>query len=172
MKSNGPLNSFIALQANQPSILPKRSRLKRLRIGRVAQKRENPLFHIPPNPFKAKHFWESIGFATTGLQTVFQTQQNFRTQVFVALGVVALGFSFHVSPFHWLALGLVMGLMLFAEAMNTAIELVVDLYTHGEFDIRAKIIKDIAAGACLITAITATTTGAIVSVPYIIQFLK
>jgi undecaprenol kinase len=117
------------------------------------------------NPFKARHFMASVGFALEGLNYITRTERNFKIDLAMAGCAVVLGFVHAIAPTEWLALLLVCGMVLFAEATNTAIELVVDMITHGEFDARAKAVKDIAAGACLLCATTASVVGAIIFVP-------
>jgi diacylglycerol kinase len=119
------------------------------------------------NPFRARHFLESLGFALAGLRFVFRTQRNFRTHVVITLGVLLLGALLGLSSLEWAALLLVIGLVLLAELMNTAIEYTVDLYTQGAFDPRAKVIKDIAAGACLLMAVCAVGVGGCVFGPHL-----
>jgi diacylglycerol kinase len=58
-----------------------------------------------------------------------------------------------------------MGVVFVAESMNTAIEYTVDLITQGEFDMRAKVIKDVSAGACLLAALTSVCVGGFIFIP-------
>ncbi len=122
--------------------------------------------------FKARNFQESFRFAVAGLKYVASTQRNFRTQLLIALGVIGLGFFFQVQPLEWTALILTMNLMLIVECLNTAIEYTVDLYTQGQFSPQARIIKDISAGACLLTAGFAVITGSIIFIPYLLACLE
>src|SRR5262249_49085713 len=96
-----------------------------------------------------------------------QTQRNFRIHLFICAFVAAAAFWLHVSPFEWALLLGMMGLVLFAELTNTAIELFVDMLTEGRFDTRAKAIKDMAAGAVLITALCAVGVGISVFIPHL-----
>lgn len=132
---------------------------------------KQPLQSVTDNPFRARHFLESLGFALAGLRFVFGTQRNFRTHVVITLGVLLLGGLLGLSSLEWAILLLVVGLVLLAELMNTAIEYTVDLYTQGEFDSRAKIIKDIAAGACLLMAVCAVGVGCCVFGPYLLAWI-
>ena len=117
------------------------------------------------NPFKAKHFMASLGFAIEGLQYIVKAERNFRIDLGMAGLAVVLGFAHQIALGEWLALSIVCGMVLFAEAANTAIELVVDMITHGEFDARAKAVKDVAAGACLMCAAVAALVGSLIFVP-------
>jgi undecaprenol kinase len=117
------------------------------------------------NPFKARHFLASVGFALEGLRYLAVTERNFKIDVALATVAITLGCVHAISATEWLALLLVCGLVLFAEATNTAIELVVDMLTKGEFDARAKVVKDVAAGACLVCATVAASVGSLIFVP-------
>ena len=59
------------------------------------------------------------------------------------------------------------GLVLAAEAINTAIEIDIDL-TSPQYHPFARDTKDVAAGAVLIAAITAAIVGAFVFVPHLL----
>jgi undecaprenol kinase len=123
------------------------------------------------NPFKARNFFQSLGFALEGLRFVFKTERNFRIDLALGLLVIALGVGFQISPMEWAPLLAVMALVLFAETMNTAIEFTVDMVTQGEFDMRAKVIKDLSAGACLMCALGAALVGSVIFVPHFLQLL-
>jgi undecaprenol kinase len=118
------------------------------------------------NPFKAKHFIASLGFAWEGLQYITRAERNFRIHLAMASFAMLLGSLTGLATWEWLSLVMVCGLVLFAEAANTAIELVVDMITHGEFDARAKAVKDVAAGACLMCSILAVIVGGLVFIPH------
>jgi diacylglycerol kinase len=55
--------------------------------------------------------------------------------------------------------------------INTAIEKLCDV-VHKDFHPQIKIIKDMAAGAVLIAAISSLITGVVIFVPKIIFFIK
>ena len=66
---------------------------------------------------------------------------------------------------------LLIGLVLAAEVINTTIENLVDMYTK-DYNERAKVVKDTAAGTVLILAITAVIIGLMIFVPKIILVLE
>lgn len=82
----------------------------------------------------------------------------------IALLVLIAGFLLGVSRLEWIIIILVVGLVLAAEALNSAIEKVVDLASPGQHEL-AKRAKDLGAGAVLITAITAALAGLLIFVP-------
>ena len=78
----------------------------------------------------------------------------------VVLGGVFLNF----TSLEIVALCLTISFVLFAEMANTAIEHLVDLVVKEEFHPVARIVKDVSAGAVLLSAISATIVGYILFV--------
>jgi len=72
--------------------------------------------------------------------------------------VIALGFVLNIEPIQWVALSFAIGLVLVAEIINSAIEQLVDLL-HPDRNEKAGAIKDMAAGAVLISAFVAVIIG-------------
>ncbi len=83
------------------------------------------------------------------------------------LGIV-LAFYFHITNTEWIALILASGLVFVSEAFNTALEIDMDL-TSPEYHPYARDVKDIAAGAVLISVLISILVTLIIFVPY---FLK
>src|SRR5829696_3253818 len=92
---------------------------------------------LPPAEAKALNYHTDIGFwrgrqlsfaaALSGVAYVFRTQPNARIEL-AALTVVAIaGLWFGISALEWGLLGLTVSVILALEAVNTAIETVVDL---------------------------------------------
>lgn len=106
----------------------------------------------------------SFRHAFAGVVHVVRTQVNARIHVTVAVAVVALGTWLCLPAGAWAVLVLCIGLVLAAEAFNTAVEAVVDLASPDIHPL-ARIAKDAAAGAVLITAIAAVVVGLLVLGP-------
>jgi diacylglycerol kinase len=81
--------------------------------------------------------------------------------------LIGFGFFFGISKVDWMLLILAAGLVLTAEAINTAIEIDIDL-TSPEYHPYARDTKDVAAGAVLIAALTAATIGTMIFLPHVI----
>lgn len=109
----------------------------------------------------------SFGYAWAGLLHVAHTQPNWRIHVGAALAVMAAGVAFGVPSAELSILALAVGLVLVAEAVNTAIERAVDGQGRPP-SIPGKHAKDAAAGAVLLSAITALVVGALVFGPRIL----
>lgn len=106
----------------------------------------------------------SFSYAISGIIEVTKTQWNFRFHLFAIIAVIISGFYFKVSTSEWLALTGVIGLVLVAEAINTALEYLVDLVSPEWNELAGKV-KDISAGAVLISAIIAAITGLLIFIP-------
>lgn len=119
----------------------------------------------PVRPARAASRLASLGHALRGLR-LFVAQPNARIHCVAALGVVALGWWLRVSAPEWLALVLAMALVMGAEALNTALEYVVDLASP-EWHPLARDAKDVAAAAVLLCSVGAAVVGALVFVPYL-----
>ena len=110
---------------------------------------------------------KSFSRAGRGLWVFFRTTPNAWIQLFALAIVIFLGFYFSIPVTEWLFLILVSGMVLAAEAFNTAIEIDIDLTSPG-YHPYARDTKDVAAGAVLISAGTALVVGLIIFIPYII----
>src|SRR5438477_74290 len=113
---------------------------------------------LDPGPFSLLRTARSFRYAVAGLKYLVRTQPNFRIHLMVAVAALAAGVILEVSALETVGLLLTIGLVLVAEALNTAIEAVVDLASPG-FHPLAKLAKDAAAAAVLIAAIIAVLVG-------------
>lgn len=121
---------------------------------------------------KNKHFISSLEFALQGIRTVFEEERNMRTHVIMGALAVIAGFIFQLSWIEWLWLLLVIFLVWLLEIINTVFENVVDMVTDFHFHPIGKKIKDMAAGAVLLTSCFALLVGLILFVPKIWQIVK
>ncbi|MBY0096334.1 diacylglycerol kinase family protein [Mesobacillus maritimus] len=113
----------------------------------------------------------SFYYAISGISSAIKTERNLRIHLTLSLLVIFLGFAFSITRIEWLIVILVLGGMLCAELINTAIERVVDLATE-EYHPLAKQAKDIAAGAVLLFAVTSVVVGIVIFVPRILSILS
>ena len=103
---------------------------------------------------KNKNYLDSWKNAFSGIWYVIKTGTNSKIQIVFGLVVFVLGLIFKVSITDWLFLTFAIMLVFIAEVINTAIEETVNLVTK-EFNPIAKIAKDVAAGAVVLSAINA-----------------
>ena len=96
----------------------------------------------------------SFVYAGRGVLILFRTQFHAWVHLLATIVVVVAGMSFGVSRTQWALLFLSMGLVWTAEAINTAIEFLVDLVSPEQQELAGKA-KDVAAGAVLLASIAA-----------------
>lgn len=113
-----------------------------------------------------KSFIDSFRYAFRGIAFAWKGR-NFRIELAMALIVIAGGLLLDISKGEWLAIVLVIAGVLGFEAMNSAVEEVVN-FISPEFHPLAGRIKDIAAGAVLIVSIASVVIGLIVFAPYLL----
>ncbi len=104
----------------------------------------------------------SFGHAIHGIGSLIRQEPNAMLHTIATAVTIALGFTRHISRGEWTALIIVITLVWMAEALNTCIEMLCDLWCKGEYHPQVKRIKDIAAAAVLIASICAAVTGAII----------
>ena len=100
----------------------------------------------------------SIKIALSGIWQVIITQQNARIHLAATLIVLIASFLLDFSRIEWMILLLVVGFVWAAEIFNTAIEDLVDLVSPEDTP-TAKRIKDISAGAVLVSALISVLVG-------------
>ena len=112
----------------------------------------------------------SFGHAFRGLKMLLQTQPNARIHAAATVLVVVAGVLLRLSPAEWALIVLAIAGVRTAEAMNTAIEFLVDLVSPDPHPLAGKA-KDIAAGAVLIAAIGSAVIGGFVFGPHLLRLL-
>ena len=108
--------------------------------------------------------------ALAGLAMLLRSQRNARIHAAATIAVVGLGILLRLSLGEWLWIGLAVGLVWMAEAMNTALELLADAAVPEEHSLVGRA-KDAAAGAVLVAAATAAFIGALLLVPPLLQVI-
>lgn len=101
---------------------------------------------------KNKKIINSFRYALEGIATSFKEERNMKIHVFFMCLVIAMGFWLKISILEWMICIVLFSLVIAAELFNTAIETVVDMVMPDENE-KAKIAKDVSAGAVLVTAI-------------------
>lgn len=109
---------------------------------------------------------KSFGYAFQGIGNFLGKEPNAWIHCTAVVVVTSLGLYYGISATEWCIVILCFGLVLMAEAFNTAIERLVDLVSP-DFHPLAGIIKDVAAGAVLLGAIAVAIVGSIIFIPYI-----
>lgn len=113
----------------------------------------------------------SFSHAFDGLAEAFRGEINFRIHCAAAVFAVFCGFVFKISALEWIAVILVIGMVVTAELINSAVERSVDLYSRS-FSALAKEAKDLAAGAVLFSAVVSVIVGLIIFLPKVLAWLQ
>lgn len=109
---------------------------------------------------RPKNHIDSFRYAVEGIAHVYRTQRHMRFHFFVIVLVLGLGLLCRFDALQMAILGLTSAAVIIVEMINTAVETVVDMITQSYHPL-AKLAKDIAAGAVLVTAIAAASIGAL-----------
>ncbi len=109
---------------------------------------------------RPKNQLDSFRYAIEGIVHVFRTQKHMRAHFLIVVFVLLLGMFCRFTAVKMVELLLVMSAVLVTEMINTAVETCVDMITQSYHPL-AKLAKDIAAGAVLMTAMVAAVVGAI-----------
>jgi diacylglycerol kinase len=109
---------------------------------------------------------KSFSDAARGLRYVFKSEQNFRIQALLGVLVLIAAVYFPLRNWEVILLILLILLVLLVEILNTAFEYFSDLlkprlhhYVH--------VVKDIMAGAAMLTSAVALMVGVIIFYPYL-----
>jgi diacylglycerol kinase len=113
---------------------------------------------------RSRNILESFRFAFSGLWYALRTQRNTRVHLAIAAVVVVLGLCLNLSYVQWAVLTLTIGFVLVSEMLNTVAETLVDLVSPGYHPL-AKVVKDVTAGAVLLTAIISVVVGLLILGP-------
>jgi len=107
---------------------------------------------------KPENWFESLNCAIEGILYAARTQKHMKVHFVVSVLVLLLSLFLDVSRIEFVLLAVSITLVLFAEMVNTAIEVTIDL-VHEDYHPLARIIKDVAAGGVLIASVGALVMG-------------
>ena len=127
------------------------------------EEKQKSKFSVTDRLKSANHAWRGIGL-------LIRTSHNAWVEIFFGAMALYLGYILNISGTEWAVLVLAIGLVIVAEAFNTAIEVDIDL-TSPDYHPYARDTKDIAAGAVLLMVFMATVIALIIFVPKILPNL-
>lgn len=153
--SNFAPNAFISVA---PTIRSRKTSKSYRSAQDSSLKRQNA-WHVAPNLFT------SFRYAWAGVKYAFLTQRNFRIHTIVGSLAISLAIYTQVEPVAIALVTLTSALVMVLELLNTALESVVDLTVGQSYHELAKIAKDCAAGAVLISAVAAVLVGSFILIP-------
>ena len=118
---------------------------------------------------KSKKLINSFKYAIQGIFSSFKTERNMKIHIFIMFLVIAFGIILKINKYEWIICVLCFAIVISGELFNTAIETVVDMVMPYKNE-KAKLAKDVSAGAVLVLAMGAAIVGFIIFMPKI--FLK
>jgi len=107
---------------------------------------------------------QSFRCAFAGIWHTLKTQRNAQIHGAIALIIFLVGLWLKLSLAEWAIIVLTVGFVIATEMLNTVAEAAMDFATT-DFDPQVKIVKDVAAGAVLVAAITSIIVGLIILGP-------
>lgn len=113
---------------------------------------------------KTKKIANSFKYAWHGLISAFETERNMKIHVIIMFLVILSGIIFKINVYEWIICVMCFASVIGAELFNTAIEITVDI-AMPERNEKAKLAKDISAGAVLVIAIGSAIIGLIIFIP-------
>jgi diacylglycerol kinase len=127
---------------------------------------DQPVTQAPSRKSAWAAFIASFGYAFSGLWYVMRTQRNARVHAAAAVLAIGLGIFLHISAVEFAVTFVAISGVFIAEMFNTALEAGVDLASPQRHPL-AKVAKDVAAGAVLVSAILAVIIGLFIFGPHL-----
>lgn len=111
--------------------------------------------------FKAQGLNNTFKNARKGFRLVLKSELNIRIHVTIAFLVIFLALILKFSALEFCILLFVIGLVIVAEMLNTAIEFTLDSIYHNRYSRMVGMAKDISAGAVMFATIISILVGVI-----------
>ena len=119
-------------------------------------------------PFSIQARLKSFVYAFEGVKHFMRFEAQAVIHLLAALAVIGVGFWFEINSTEWIAICFAIGFVVVAEMLNTAIEKLTDMVSP-EINFKAKVVKDLAAGAVLVASIVAVVVGLLVFLPRLLH---
>ncbi len=110
--------------------------------------------------FSIRNRLKSFRYAVNGLKLLVLREHNARIHVLATVIAILGGFFLKVGSMEWIVILIVIAIVFIAELFNTALEHLCD-FVKPEYNQVIKEVKDLAAGAVLVSAMLAVTIGII-----------
>jgi len=107
---------------------------------------------------------KSVTYAVKGFWLLITTEHSIMVHSFISTILIVLGFLNHLTATEWMFQIIAIGLLLIAEALNTAIEKIAN-FIEPNHSSKIGEIKDIGAGAVLIGFFTELAIVLIIYIP-------
>ncbi len=112
---------------------------------------------------------KSFSFAVRGILDLFKREHNARVHLAAAIIVTVVGFVLKIERVEWIFIVFAIGLVIFAELFNTAIERLADKVEPDQDDLIRQV-KDYAAGAVLISTVISIVVAGLIFLPKILDW--
>lgn len=117
-----------------------------------------------PEKLTLKGVIRSFKHSFRGVRILLRSEYNLYIQIVFAIFAIILGFYFEISLDEWAIQTTGIGLVIFSELVNTAIEKIMDM-VQPEYDERVRDIKDLASGAVLFMVGISVAVGLFIYIP-------
>ena len=146
-------------------------------VGRRQHKRNerDECSHSSPSGVQGSRrqsLFKSWAISVSGFMYAVRNERNVALVCVCMVIAVVLAIALRISLIEWVIVVLCCGLVLTSELLNTAIEAVTDLACNEEIHPLAKIAKDVAAGATLVTSVTSLIIALLVFGPRILALIN
>lgn len=113
----------------------------------------------------------SFTYAWAGIRYCFRSESNFRIHIIASIAACIFSLLFSISATEWIAVCFCMAFVMAMEMINTVVEKLCDI-VQKEIHPEIKKVKDMAAGAVLVSAVFSVVTACIIFLPKILMYLK
>jgi diacylglycerol kinase len=113
----------------------------------------------------------SFTYAWAGIRSCFRSESNFRIHIIASIAVCIFSLLFSISATEWIAVCFCMAFVMAMEMINTVVEKLCDI-VQKEIHPEIKKVKDMAAGAVLVSAVFSVVIACIIFLPKILMYLK
>ncbi|GJQ63952.1 MAG: diacylglycerol kinase [Melioribacteraceae bacterium] len=114
---------------------------------------------------------KSFGHAFRGIYILVSTQPHAKIHLVASIVVLLSGIILDYSSIEWAILVVMIGVVIAAEGINSAIEFLADRVSN-EYHELIKNAKDVAAGSVLLLAISSVIVASIIILPKFIKYLQ
>lgn len=111
---------------------------------------------------------KSFKYACEGIISSFKAERNMKIHILIMILVTIAGCVLKITKMEWMICIILFGLVISGELFNTTIETIVDMIMP-EKNEKAKLAKDISAGAVFVLATISAIVGILIFFPYILK---
>lgn len=121
--------------------------------------------------FSWKKRAKAFVYAWQGLRTLVKEEHNARLHMVVAFIAIVAGILLRISGLEWCLIAICIGMVISAEAMNSAVEALADRLS-GDYDPLIGKAKDYGAAAVILLAVVSVVVGMIIFIPKLIDLVR